>query len=118
MEARQLDRAARAAGTVKVNVAWDENDYQIDVGVDAGKAEYRRIFDRNAELGIDHIVYEPRNSLHASRFNATDDWGWEASLWFSMGEQLRKGLWDPRKDPMPQDILDAVAYAKSNWALI
>ena len=30
-----------------------------------------------------------------------------------MGEQLRKGLWDPRKDAMPQDILDAVAYAKS-----
>ncbi|CAE7459681.1 unnamed protein product [Symbiodinium sp. CCMP2592] len=113
VEACQLDRVARAAGTVKVNVAWDENDYQIDVGVDEGKAEYRRIFDRNAELGIDHIVYEPRNSLHASRFNATDDWGWEASLWFSMGEQLRKGLWDPRKDPMPQDILDAVAYAKS-----
>ena len=113
VEECQLDRASRVAGTVKVNVAWDENDYQIDVGTEEGRAEYSRIFDRNAELGISHIVYEPRNSLHSSRFNATDDWGWEGSLWFSMGEQLRSGRWDPRNDPMPQDILDAVASARS-----
>ena len=40
-------------------MAWDESDYQIDVGTAAGRSEYKRIVDRNAELGVTHIVYEP-----------------------------------------------------------
>jgi hypothetical protein len=39
--------------------------------------EYKRIIDRNAEFGVTHIVYEPFNSLRASRKTATDGWGWE-----------------------------------------
>jgi hypothetical protein len=90
-----LDAPSRANKTVKVNVAWDESDYQIDVGTAEGVAEYKRIVDRNAQLGATHIVYEPRNTRHASRFNTTDGWGWEGSLFFSMGEQLREDHWSP-----------------------
>ena len=113
VEEHQLDTASREHKTVKINVAWDESDYQIDVGTAAGRAEYRRIIDRNAELGVTHIVYEPRNTLHASRFNSTDGWGWEASLWFGMGEQIREGRFDPRTDDAPADIVEMVQYAKS-----
>ena len=77
VESYLLDSASRAAKTVKVNVAWDESDYQIDVGTEAGRTEYKRIIDRNAAFGSTHIVYEPRNTLYASRFNSADGWGWE-----------------------------------------
>ena len=107
-----LDAASRQNKTVKVNVAWDESDYQIDVGEEAGRDEYKRIIDRNAEFGSTHIVYEPRNTLWASRFNSTDGWGWEASLWFSMGERVREARWDPLVDAVPADILGMVQYAK------
>ena len=42
VEAFLLDSASRAEKTVKVNVAWDENDYQIDVGTEAGMASHCR----------------------------------------------------------------------------
>lgn len=113
VESYHLDKSSRETASVKVNVAWDENDYQIDVGTSEGRNEYKRIIDRNSQLGVTHIVYGPGNSLHASRFNTTDGWGWEFVLWFSMGEQLREGKWDPRADQVPLDILDMVAYAES-----
>lgn len=72
VEAYLLDSLSRANKTVKVNVAWDENDYQIDVGTEEGMTEYKRIIDRNAEFGVTHIVYEPFNSLRSSRKTATD----------------------------------------------
>lgn len=59
--------------TVKVNVAWDENDYQIDIATAEGRAEYKRIIDRNAELNVSHIVFARehrarcRLSYHQSR---------------------------------------------------
>ena len=46
-----LDKQSREDKTVKVNVAWDENDYQIDVGTEAGMTEYKRIIDRNHQFG-------------------------------------------------------------------
>ena len=48
--------------TVKVNVAWDENDYQIDLASPAGRTEYKRIIDRNAEFNVSHMVFGPTNS--------------------------------------------------------
>lgn len=113
VEAYLLDTTSRADKTVKVNVAWDENDYQIDVGTEAGMTEYKRIIDRNAEFGVTHIVYEPFNSLRASRKTATDGWGWEGSLWLSMGEQIRNGSWAPKKDKMPEEIQSMIDYAGS-----
>ena len=108
-----LDSESRQDKSVKVNVAWDENDYQIDVGTSAGVEEYRRIIDRNSEWGVTHVVYEPRNTLHSSRFNSTDGWGWEGSLWFSMGEAIREGTWSPIHDDVPDDIKSMVSYAAS-----
>eukprot|EP01052_Picozoa_sp_SAG31_P024048 SAG31_NODE_2021_length_6647_cov_2.271839_2_plen_305_part_00 len=112
VEAFTLDSASRATKTVKVNVAWDENDYQIDAGTEAGMTEYKRIIDRNAEFGVTHIVYEPFNSLRSSRKTATDGWGWEGSLWLSMGEQIRNGSWSPLKaKTLPPEIKTMVEYA-------
>jgi hypothetical protein len=113
VEAYLLDTASRADKTVKVNVAWDENDYQIDVGTEEGMTEYKRIIDRNAEFGVTHIVYEPFNSLRASRKTATDGWGWEGSLWLSMGEQVRNGSWAPKTDKMPAEIQSMIDYASA-----
>eukprot|EP00937_MAST-01D_sp_MAST-1D-sp2_P003944 g3944.t1 len=113
VESFHLDAPSRANRTVKVNVAWDENDYQVDVGTEAGRTEYKRIIDMNSELGVTHIVYEPFNSLLASRRNVTDGWGWEGSLWFSLGEQLREGAWHPSVDDVPADVLGMVEYARS-----
>eukprot|EP01047_Picozoa_sp_COSAG01_P052663 COSAG01_NODE_5559_length_4185_cov_2.652227_4_plen_508_part_00 len=55
VETYLLDTASRTNSTVKVNVAWDENDYQIDAGTSEGRAEYKRIIDRNSELGEHHL---------------------------------------------------------------
>ncbi|KAJ1455328.1 hypothetical protein M885DRAFT_565260 [Pelagophyceae sp. CCMP2097] len=119
VESFLMDGPARLNKTVKVNVAWDESDYQIDVGTPEGVAEYAQIIAANARLGISHVVYEPQNSRHASRFNSTDGWGWEASLWFSMGERIREHQWDPRSDAVPDDILKAVsAAAAQNVSLL
>ena len=86
---------------------------QIDVGTVEGMTEYKRIIDRNAEFGVTHIVYEPFNSLRSSRKTATDGWGWEGSLWLSMGEQIRNGSWAPKKDKMPPEIQSMLDYAAS-----
>ena len=91
-----LDSDSRQDKSIKVNVAWDENDYQIDVGTSAGVEEYRRIIDRNSDWGVTHVVYEPRNTLHSTRFNSTDGWGWEASLWFSGSRLAKNAALKPR----------------------
>ncbi|EGB07459.1 hypothetical protein AURANDRAFT_64885 [Aureococcus anophagefferens] len=137
VEAYLLDGAMRKNATVKVNVAWDESDYQLDVATAEGRAEYDRIFASNAALGITHVVYEPQNSAHASRFKTTDNWGWEAGLWFSLGqgrkrerhsqlqrllsrpfstrlgEAVRTGAFDATRDAVPADILAQVDRARA-----
>ena len=108
-----LDDAARlSAPTVKVNVAWDESDYQIDVGSAAGRAEYDRILRRNAQINVTHVVYAPRNTKVSSRFNSTDGWGWEGSLWFGMGERIRQGSWYPGVDALPPSVSEMLERAR------
>jgi hypothetical protein len=120
------DRMQRSSGkkaTVKVHVAWDESDYQIDVGPAADAflkgitkvplpEDYIRILARAKDWGVDGVVYEPQNTLHARRQDSSDDWGWEAGLWFGMGEKLHRGEWDPRIHDVPTDILATVKYAR------
>jgi hypothetical protein len=71
-----------------VQVAWDENDYQIDIASVEGRAEYKRIIDRNAQLNVTHIVFAPTNSdLQNGDFFDGDggslmDTGWEEVLWW------------------------------------
>ncbi len=97
---------------ISVEVGWTLNDYQIDVGTEEGKAEYKRIIDAASELGIRTLLYAPANSTLAVRMQSADSWGWEYVLWLNLGEKIRKGEWDPAKDPIPADVAAMITYAK------
>ena len=99
--------------SVKMNVGWCENDYQIDIAHEKGRTEYKRIIDQNAALGIDHILFAPSNSALGKREESTDDWGWENLLWLGLGIQIRKGEWNVDKDPVPASVQEMLDYAKS-----
>ena len=96
-----------------VEVGWTLNDYQIDVGTDEGKAEYRRVIDTAAALGVHHLLYAPGNSKLANREESADAWSWEYVLWLNLGEKIRKGEWDPASDALPADVSEMLAYAKA-----
>ncbi|PYX67664.1 MAG: hypothetical protein DMG78_27220, partial [Acidobacteria bacterium] len=97
---------------ISVEVGWTLNDYQIDVGTPEGQAEYKRIIDTTAELGIKNLLYAPANSKLSVRMNSTDSWSWEYVLWLNLGERIRKGDWDPLKDPIPASVAEMLSYAK------
>jgi hypothetical protein len=99
--------------TTSIHVGWTENDYQIDCGTEAGRTEYKRIIDRVSQLGIKNILYAPADSQVSSLDQNTDAWGWENSLWFGLGQKIRKGEWIPGKDPIPSSIKEMLNYAKS-----
>jgi hypothetical protein len=92
------------ARSVRVHIPWCENDYQIDVGAPEGVEEYKRIMDRAAELGATHLLYTPANSTLSSLADNADSWGWENVLWFGLGQKIRKGEWDPRRDDVPAGL--------------
>ena len=97
--------------TVKINIAWCENDYQLDVAIAEDRETYKRIIDRAAEMGLTHILFAPQNSDVSSRQNNTDPWGWEQLLWFGYGQQLRLGLWKPG-DPVAASLQEMLDYFK------
>lgn len=99
--------------SVKMNAAWCENDYQIDVATPKGREEYKRIIDRSAELGMNYILYAPTNSLLGSREETMDDWNWENLLWLGLGIKIRKGEWHPEVDMIPESVQEMLDYAKS-----
>jgi hypothetical protein len=99
--------------SVRVHIPWCENDYQIDVGTPEGVEEYKRIMDRAAELGITHLLYTPANSGLSRLEDNADSWGWENVLWFGLGQKLRKGEWDPRRDAVPEGLKAMLDYAAS-----
>ena len=98
--------------TVKINIAWTENDFQLDIADLGNRTIYKRIIDRAADFGITHILFAPRNSDVSDRGNNTDAWGWEQILWFGMGQRLRLGLWEPG-DPLPESLIEMLTYMKS-----
>ncbi len=98
--------------SIKINIGWCENDYQIDLATAAGRLEYKRIIDQSAALGLDHILFTPANSKLGSREQATDDWGWENILWLGLGIKIREGSWDVEKDKIPPSIQEMLDYAK------
>lgn len=100
------------AAPISVEVGWTLNDYQIDVGTEEGNAEYKRIIDTASALGIKTLLYAPGNSTLADRKQSADAWSWEYVLWLNLGEKIRKGEWDPTKDPIPSSVTEMVAYAK------
>jgi hypothetical protein len=97
---------------ISVEVGWTLNDYQIDVGTEEGKEEYKRVIDTASELGIGTLLYAPANSTLADRTQSADSWGWEYVLWLNLGEKIRRGEWDPARDPVPPDVAEMVSYAK------
>ena len=99
--------------SVRVHIPWCENDYQIDVGTPEGVEEYKRIMDRAAELGVTRLLYTPANSALSRLEDNADTWGWENVLWFGLGQNLRKGEWDPRRDEVPAGLEAMLDYAAS-----
>ena len=99
--------------SIRVHVPWCENDYQIDVSSSDGWAEYTRIIDRAAELGCTHTLFTPANAEFSSLKENADAWGWENLLFFSLGQKIRKGEWDPARDPVPASLRKMLDYGKS-----
>jgi hypothetical protein len=99
--------------SVRVHIPWCENDYQIDVGTPEGVEEYKRVMGRAAELGVRHLLYTPGNSELSRLEDNADSWGWENVLWFGLGQKLRKGEWDPRRDEVPAGLKAMLDYAAS-----
>jgi len=98
--------------TVKINIAWCENDYQLDISLKEDRTAYKRIIDRAAEMGITHILFAPRNSDVSSKENNTDPWGWEQLLWFGYGQKIRLGEWKPG-DPLAASTQEMLDYFKA-----
>lgn len=45
-----------------MNVAWTENDYQIDCSNATQLPEYERIIAMNSKIGVDHILFAGQNT--------------------------------------------------------
>jgi hypothetical protein len=99
--------------TIRIHVGWCVNDYQIDCGTPEGRAEYKRIIDRAAEVGCQYVLYSPANNQVSKQEESRDAWGWENLLWLGLGQQIRKDEWDPNKDAIPPSITEMLDYAKS-----
>ena len=99
--------------SVRIDVGWCENDYQIDAGTPEGRTEYKRIIDQTADVGGKYILYAPANNQVSRQEDSRDAWGWESLLWLGMGQKIRKDEWDPAKDPVPACIQEMLDYSKS-----
>lgn len=103
----------RPTKPTNIFVGWCVNDYQIDIATAAGRAEYRRILDRAAELGAEHVLFAPTNSDVSRRTESADEWGWENLLWLGLGQRLRRNEWDPRTGNVPPSVQEMLDYARS-----
>ena len=98
--------------SVRVHIGWCENDYQIDVSTKGGNQEYKRIIDQASSLGCQYVLYTPADNPVAPLEENRDAWGWENSLWFNMGQKIRKDEWKPG-DSLPSSVKNIVDYAKT-----
>ena len=99
--------------SLRVHVPWCENDYQIDVATPAGRAEWKRILDQCAAIGVNNALFTPANSEVAPLKDNADAWGWENCLFLGLGQKIRKGEWNIAKDPIPPSIQEMLDYAKA-----
>lgn len=102
----------RPTKPINVFVGWCANDYQIDAGTEAGRAEYRRLIDQAAALGAQYVLYAPSNSALSRREESVDDWSWEHVLWLGLGQKIRKAEWDPRTGAVPPSVQEMLDYAR------
>jgi hypothetical protein len=98
--------------SVRVHIGWCENDYQIDVSTRQGNEEYKRIIDQASALGCQYVLYTPGDNAVAPLEENKDAWGWENSLWFNMGQKIRKDKWKPG-DALPSTVKNIADYAKN-----
>jgi hypothetical protein len=103
----------RPANPLNVMIGWCVNDYQIDIAKPEGRAEYKRIIDRSAELGAEHVLFAPYNSELARRSMSRDDWSWEYVLWLGLGQKIRRNEWDPATGEIPASVREMLDYAKT-----
>ncbi len=96
----------------KIHVPWCENDYQIDVATAEGEAQFKRIVDACAAIGVEHMLYTVRNEEIALLEDATDNWHWEHLLWLNQGTRIRAGEWDPKTDTLPAKTRELMEYAE------
>lgn len=97
---------------LNVFVGWCANDYQIDVGTQAGRDEYRRVFDQASASGAQYVLYAPSNSALSRREESVDDWSWEHVLWLGLGQKIRRNEWNPRTGTVPRSVREMVSYAR------
>jgi len=93
------------------------NDYQIDVGTPAGRAEYKRVIDRAAEMGAEYVLFAPANSA-VSRAKTARTIG--AGSTCSGSASARKfaranGIRNPPRFRHPSGMLDYAARKKGSW---
>jgi hypothetical protein len=98
---------------LNIMVGWCANDYQIDIATPEGRAEYKRILDRAAELGVEHVLFAPANSAVSRRVMSRDDWKWEYVLWLGLGQKIRRNEWDPATGPIPDSVREMLDYARA-----
>ena len=103
----------RPTRPLNIMVGWCVNDYQIDVAGADGRAEYKRIIDRAAELGAQYLLYAPSNTSLSRREDSLDDWSWEHVLWLGLGQKIRAGAWNVKSGEIPPSVREMVDYAKS-----
>jgi hypothetical protein len=103
----------RPTRPLNIFVGWCVNDYQIDVGTPEGRTGYKRLIDRAAEVGAEYVLYAPSNSMVSRREESIDDWSWEHVLWLGLGQKIRKGEWDPIRDPVPESVQQMLDHARA-----
>ena len=99
--------------SVRVHIPWCENDYQIDHSTPEGQAEYRRIMDQCAALGVQYVLFTPSNLKLGPLKECRDAWKWEGCLMLNLGQKIRKGEWFPGKNAIPAATQSALDYAKT-----
>jgi hypothetical protein len=99
--------------TTKIEIGWTLNDYQIDVATPEGRTEYKRVIDRAAEIGCDHLLFAPTNSALAITKDDTDSWHWEHVLWLGLGQKIRRDEWNPESSAIPASVREMLDYAKA-----
>lgn len=103
----------RPVEPLTIFVGWCANDYQIDIATAEGRAEYMRVLDRAAALGMKHVLFAPTNSDLARREDSVDDWSWENLLWLGLGQRLRRGEWDPATGTIPSSVQAMLDHARA-----
>jgi hypothetical protein len=103
----------RPTRPLNIMVGWCVNDYQIDAAGADGRAEYKRVIDRAAELGAQYVLYAPSNTALSRREESLDEWSWEHLLWLGLGQKIRSGAWDLKTGEIPPSVREMLDYANS-----